>query len=216
MRIQTLIVIAAMTVFAGCGGSTTPPPPPSGAGGQPAVTLNTLAAGAAQLSGYAYNVDPSQVKVVIYVLTNQWYVQPFVDAPFTDIASDGSWISSTNPLQSIVVLLVNPADYTPAATKITNPALDSGVLAWTEYPPGQVSVSFSGRTWGIKVTGNAESDQFDPGPNFWSNDPSVVSVASVGLHLKITQIQWQLAVRRSLSFGIAWLRHVHGPGELAP
>jgi hypothetical protein len=103
-------------------------------------------------------------------------------------------------------LLVNPANYTPAATEITNPVLDPNVLAWTEYPPGPVSVNFSGRTWGIKVTGTAQSDQFDPGPNFWSNNSSVVNVAADGLHLKITQInsEWQCGevyLLQSLGYG---------------
>jgi uncharacterized repeat protein (TIGR03803 family) len=174
--------------------------------GQPSVTLDTPAAGATQLSGYAYNVDPTQIKVVIYVLTNEWYVQPLIDAPFTNISADGSWTSFTNPWSSIVVLLVNPANYTPAATEITNPALDPNVLAWTVYPSGPVSVSFSGRTWGIKTTGNAAGDQFDPGPNFWSNDPSVVDVAADGLHLKINQINgiWQCGevyLTQSLGYG---------------
>ena len=103
-------------------------------------------------------------------------------------------------------MLVDPANYTPAATEITNPALDPGVLAWTVYPPGPVSVNFSGRTWGIKTTGNVSGDQFDPGPNFWSNDPSVVNVAADGLHLKITQINgmWQCGevyLTQSLGYG---------------
>ncbi|HYM05830.1 MAG TPA: hypothetical protein VEU11_04665, partial [Terriglobales bacterium] len=54
--------------------------------------------------------------------------------PFTTIASSGSWQTSTNPWSALVVLLVNPSSYTPAATEITNPALDPGVLAWTIYP----------------------------------------------------------------------------------
>lgn len=172
----------------------------------PAVTLNTPAPGASQLSGYAYNFAPGDA-IVIYVLTNEWYVQPYTDAPFTSISADGSWTSFTNPWQSIVVLLVNPASYTPAATKITNPALDSGVIAWTTYPPGPISLSFSGHTWGIKTTGTAQSDQFDPGPNFFTNDPSVVSVAADGsLHLKINQIngQWQCGevyLLESLGYG---------------
>jgi hypothetical protein len=159
----------------------------------PAVTLNPPSPGASQLSGNAYNVNTSEIKVVIYALTNEWYVQPYADEPFTSISPDGSWSSFTNPWSSLVVLLVNPANYTPAATEITNPGLDPGVLAWTEYPSGPVSVNFSGRTWGIKVTGDVPTDPFDPGPNFWSNDPSVVSVAPDGLHLKITQINgmWQ-------------------------
>ena len=132
-------------------------------------------------------------------------MQPFVDAPFTTIASDGSWTSSTFPWTSIVVLLVDPTQYTPAATKITNPALDAGVLASTSYPAPSV-VSFSGRTWGIKTTGNVGGDQFDPGPNFWSNDPSVVSVVGGELHLKIGQINgnWQCGevyLAQSLGYG---------------
>jgi hypothetical protein len=174
--------------------------------GQPTVTLNTPASGATQLSGYAYNFAPGD-EIVIYVLTNEWYVQPYVDAPFTTISADGSWTSYTHPWQSIVVLLVNPANYTPAATEITNPALDPGVIAWTAYPPGQVSaISFSGRTWGIKTTGTAPGDEFDPGPNFFSDDPSVVSVGADGLHLKINQINglWQCGevyLLESLGYG---------------
>lgn len=173
--------------------------------GEPAVTLNTPTPGATQLSGYAYNFAPGD-EIVIYVLTNQWYVQPYVDAPFTTISPDGSWTSYTHPWQSIVVLLIDPANYTPAPTEITDPALDPGVIAWTEYPLGPVSVSFSGRTWGIKTTGTAQGDQFDPGPNFWSADPSVVNVAADGLHLKITQINgmWQCGevyLLESLGYG---------------
>ena len=174
--------------------------------GAPCVILTTLAPGATQLSGYAYNVDVNTTKVVIYVLTNEWYVQPFVDAPFTNISANGSWTSSTNPWSSIVVLLVNPANYTPQATEITNPALDANVIAYTMYPSGPISVNFSGRTWGIKTTGTVPEDQFDPGPNFWSNDTSVVSVASDVLHLKDNRIngQWQCAevyLTESLGYG---------------
>jgi hypothetical protein len=169
------------------------------------VTLNTPSSGATQLSGHAYNVDPNTTKVVVYALTDQWYVQPTTAAPFTNIAADGSWTASTNPWSSLVVLLVNPADYTPAATEITNPALDPGVLAYTMYPAAPVSLSFSGYTWGIKATGNGY--EFAPGPlNFWSNDPSVVHVAADGLHLKNTQINgmWQCGevyLTHSLGYG---------------
>lgn len=67
-------------------------------------------------------------------------------------------------------------------------------------------MNFSGPTWGIKVTGSVPGDQFDPGPNFWPNDPSVVDVAPDGLHLKITQINgiWQsgeVYLLNSLGYG---------------
>ena len=200
----SLCVSLFLVALPGCGGSGGTNN--NNNGGAPSVTLNTPAPGATQLSGNAYNVDTNTIKVVIYVLTNEWYVQPFVDAPFTNISSDGSWTSSTNPWSSIVVLLVNPANYTPQATEITNPALDANVIAWTVYPAGPISVNFGGYTWGIKTTGNVAGDQFDPGPNFWSNDTSVVNVAADGLHLQDTEISgmWQCGevyLTRSLGYG---------------
>ena len=110
LSIALLLPLAALV---GCSGGASIS---SGGGhdGQPAVTLNTPSAGATQLSGHAYKVDTTTAKVVIYVLTNEWYVQPLADTPFTSISADGSWTSSTNPWTSIVVLLVNPANYFPS------------------------------------------------------------------------------------------------------
>ncbi len=206
-----LLIIATTLTLVRCGGSNNNNTQTMNNGGQnmqaPSVMLNTPSPGASQLSGRVSGVDNSKYKVVIYALTNQWYVQPFADAPYTNIiSSDGSWSSSTNPWQSLVVLLVDPNIYKPAATEITNPALDANVATYTVYPAGPVSVMFSGFTWGIKTTGTAPSDHFDPGPNFWSNDPSVVHVASDGLHLKLSQINgvWQCGevyLTRSLGYG---------------
>ena len=134
--------------------------------GTPSVYLNTPSPGASQLSGHVSGVDPSKYKIVIYALTNEWYVQPYTDAPYTNISPDGSWSSSTNPRESLVVLLVDPNAYVPPTTEITNPALDANVVAYTVYPAGPISVNFSGRTWGIKTTGSTSSDHFDPGPTF--------------------------------------------------
>lgn len=175
--------------------------------GQPVVCLNDPPAGATELSGSALNIDPANAKVVIYALTNQWYVQPTVAAPFTDISAGGSWASSTNPWNSVVVLLVNPATYAPAATQTANPASAPGVLASMQYPAsGPISLDFSGYTWGIKTTDNVPGARLSPGPNFWSSDSSVVNVASDGLHLKIALIdgQWQCAevyLLESLGYG---------------
>ncbi len=82
--------------------------------GQPVITLDTPAPGASQLSGYAYNVDPSTTAVVIYALTNQWYVQPFADAPFTTISADGSGRASrTRGVPSSSCLSIQPPTYRP-------------------------------------------------------------------------------------------------------
>ncbi len=174
-------------------------------GTQPTVTINTPAAGASQISGSTCNA-PANSEIVVYVLTNEWYVQPLADQPFTTISSNGTWTTSTNPWSSIVALLVSPSNYLPQAIEITNPALDANVIAWAQYPAGPISLSFSGYTWGIKTSGNVSGDQFDPGPNFWSNNSSVVNVASDGLHLKISQIggMWQCGevyLTQSLGYG---------------
>ena len=141
----------------------------------------------------------------MYAFTNQWYVQYLADAPFHKISANGTWTSRTHPWIRIEVLLVNSA-YTPQPTETTNPAFDPGVLASTAYPPDP-TLDFSNRTWGIKVTtGGAPGDKFDPGPNYWSNDPSVVNVAADELHLKDTLIdgRWQCGevyLLQSLGYG---------------
>jgi hypothetical protein len=204
-----LVLVAAAGVSA-CGGGDSDVVASVGCssspGGLPIITLNTPVAGANTLSGQVCNANDSADRVVVYALTNEFYEQPLTDAPYTTISSSGTWQSSTNPWNALVVLLVNPASYSPQATEITNPALDPGVLAYTQYPSGQTSVQFSGYTWGIKMTGNASGDQFNPGPNFWSNDPSVVSVQSDGLHLGVQQINnaWQCGevyLTSSLGYG---------------
>lgn len=166
------------------------------------------AAGASLIRGQVYGVDPSRYKVVLWALTNLYYVQPFTFAPFTAILPDGSWGAETHPWNQIVALIVDPLVYSPPPATIAHPSLAPGVLAWTEYPsPGPATIQFSGRTWGIKVTGRASPDQrFDPGPNYWSNDPSVVSVAADRLHLRIRNIggQWvcgEVYLLDSLGFG---------------
>jgi hypothetical protein len=200
------LVIATVLVSAGCDDGRDGGQPSSG--GEPTITITAPPViSSSRISGHVSNADPSKYKVVLYALTNQWYVQPFIAAPYTDISSEGSWGSSTNPWEVIVALLVDPTKYTsPPATNITNPALDANVVASAMYPPGAVSVNFSGYIWGIKMTGNVQSDQFDPGPNFWSNDPSVVSVTSNGLTLKINQIGgiWrcgEVYLTKSLGYG---------------
>jgi len=179
--------------------------------GLPAVTLNTPHAGATELSGFAYNIDPDEDKIVVYGLTDQWHIQPKLSAPFSSIDPEGYWISPSGAWERLVVLVVDPAHYTPAASRLTHPALDPGVIAWTQYPQGPVTVDFSGRTWGIRITGDAPGDASDPGPNFWSGDPSVVNVAPDGLHLKIDRIDdhWQSAevyLLDSLGYGTYTVR----------
>lgn len=184
-----------------------------GSPGEPRVTLTPPSAGASILYGNAYNCDPARTKVVIYALTNVFYVQPTVADPFTNIGSNGAWSNVTNGWDSLVVLLVDPIRFTPAASLFTQPSLQSGVLAFTTYPDnGPVSLQFSGRTFGIKVTGSASpSYRFDPGPNYFTNDPRAVHVDADGLHLKTLLINgtWrctEVHLTESLGFGTYTVR----------
>ncbi len=175
-------------------------------GTTPKITINSSALGAYIVSGTACNIDTATIKVVGFALTNQWYVQPYITSPWTNISSDGTWTVYTHPWDVFVAVLADPAKYSPPSTSITNPALDPNVLAWDMYPPGQATVSFSGYSWGIKSTGSQPTYRFDPGPNFWSSNPSVVSVQGDGLHLKITQLDgnWvcsEVFLQNSLGYG---------------
>jgi len=185
------VAIAAGVLLSGCDGSPTPVGTYTGGvvgnpNLPPTITLDTPATGARQLSGHANNVDASRIKVVIYVLTDMWYIQPLANAPYTNIFSDGSWTSQTNPWNRIVVLLVDSSLFMASPELTHHPSVEQGVLVWTEYPSsGPSTLSFSGYTWSFDVS-NDSNTPFDPGPNYWSNDPSVVHVEADGLHMKIT------------------------------
>lgn len=182
-------LIAACGDGGGAGGGT--PASPCIAGGPPAILLDMPAAGASTLTGDVCNYADPNARVVVFALTNTWYVQPFASSPYT-LPNAGRWSTSTHPWSRVVALLVDASRYTPPATSTAHPALASGVLAWVEYPSsGPIALDFAGRRWGVKQT----AAPFDPGPNLWSNDPTVVGVAGDGLHLRIAQLagRWQSA-----------------------
>ena len=181
------------------------------AAGQPTITLDTPASGTTALSGFAYDIDPAKYKVVVYGLTDRWHIQPDLSAPFNGIDPDGYWTGSANRWERLVVLAVDPALYKPVPSRVSNPVLDPGVLAWAQYPEEPTRVSFSGRDWGLRVTGNVPGDASGPGPNYWSDDPSVVNVGRDGLHLKIARIDdhWQsgeVYLPESLGYGTYTVR----------
>lgn len=148
-----------------------------------APAIRITVAEANRIRGEARNIDAQRIRVVLWALTNQWYVQPYIDSPYTTICGDGSWSNYTHPWYRIVALLVDET-YVPGATRTYHPKNDPGVLAWAEYPSlrNDLPLQFSGRTWDIKL---AESP-FGPGPNYFSDHPDNVFVDQTGrLHLKI-------------------------------
>ncbi len=185
-----------LSLCAGCGGGG------DQASHGPTITIVGLKPGDSEVHGTARGIDPTTAKVVLYAKTDQWYVQPFTDAPFTTIAADGSWHNSTHPWTHLVALLVD-ATYQPVNTSVRHPASAAGILAWDEFPvrTGERTVRFADRTWIVK-----SGDLAGPGPNYFSDSPESVSVDATGLHLTIRQSgdRWltsEVFLPGSLGFG---------------
>jgi hypothetical protein len=96
---------------------TQPGPPGDGGSAQ----MDTIA-------GVARGPDITRYKVVIYAGTDYWYVQPFVDAPFTAINDDGTWEADIHPGSRYVALLVKPS-YRPPAKLLALPKVGGDILA---------------------------------------------------------------------------------------
>lgn len=58
------------------------------------------------ISGRVMGVDPGSYRVVVYAGTDHWYVQPWRNAPFTKIKSDGRWRTGTHLGWEYAALLV--------------------------------------------------------------------------------------------------------------
>jgi len=152
----------------------------------PSISLVDLMAGATTIRGIANNVDASRTAVVLWALTNQYYVQPLISTPFTTICGDGSWSNWTHPWNTMVALLVDRGVYAAGATRIYHPSLDPGVLAWAQFPPRRpgLPLQFAGQAWDAKTS---VPHRFDPGPNYWSDSADNVWVDSQGMHLRIVR-----------------------------
>jgi signal transduction histidine kinase len=114
-----LIVLLA----SGCGASSQPSikittiPPEDKGGGQQLETIGGRVTGAS---------DGQQV--VLYARSGAWYVQPFVETPFTPLNPDGTWSNSTHLGTEYAALLVKP-DYVPPPLTLSLPTAGEGVVA---------------------------------------------------------------------------------------
>lgn len=170
----------------------------------PTIAIVGLAPGAGNISGTANNLDTSKVRVVLWVKTDQWYVQPLIASPWTYVQGNGSWTNWTHPWNRALALLVDPQVYTPGSLRQVHPSTDSGVLAWIEYPGPSVDriIPFSGFYFTVK-----KADLAGPGPNYFSDSTDNVWLGSDGsLHLKVTYRDghWycgEVFLDRSLGYG---------------
>ena len=81
------------------------------------------------ISGEVINASEGQ-RVVVYARSGAWYVQPFVETPFTQVIPDGSWSNSTHLGTEYAALLVQPG-YVPPPLTLSLPNTGDGVIAVT-------------------------------------------------------------------------------------
>lgn len=91
-------------------------------------TVQVLTFGTTRSSGRVTNVDLTQNKVVLYIQTNQYYVQPYTDMKSIWVRNDGYWWSTTFLGSSTARLhaWVVPNSYDPPNTLAAPPA---GIIA---------------------------------------------------------------------------------------
>ena len=65
--------------------------------------------------------------IVLYAHTNDWYVQPTTDDPYTDISSNGSWTNTIKRGHEYAALLVHKG-YRPPAKTATLPHVGGDIL----------------------------------------------------------------------------------------
>jgi len=70
----------------------------------------------------------AEARVVLFARSGEWYVQPFIDQPYTKIQDDFTWSNSTHLGTEYAALLVTPGYVAPAVTSEL-PKADENVLA---------------------------------------------------------------------------------------
>lgn len=69
------------------------------------------------IEGRVEGAKPGQ-RIVLYARSGRWFVQPFTDQPFTSIAADSTWKSSTHLGMEYAALLVDAAYDPPKALDV--------------------------------------------------------------------------------------------------
>ena len=81
------------------------------------------------VEGRVFNARPGQ-RIVLYARSGNWYVQPFIDQPFTNIEPDSTWRNTTHLGTEYAALLVEPEFQPPGETGVL-PAVGGAVSAVT-------------------------------------------------------------------------------------
>jgi hypothetical protein len=206
-RVLRIASVAVAIVAAFTSACTTPT-----TGGTPSITLTDVPraaeGGAQQLAPIAGRVTGAREgqRVVVFAKSGIWWVQPFVAKPFTEIAADGTWNSTTHLGMEYAALLVEPG-YQPPPTIESLPASGGHIVAvvatkgsGSYTPPPPRRLAFSGYDWEVRQT---PSDRGGPndydGRNAWVDEGGL-------LHLLLTERdgRWtsaEVKLTRSLGYG---------------
>jgi hypothetical protein len=79
------------------------------------------------IRGEVKAANPEDYRVVIYALTDKWYVQPYVQEPFATIQWDGKWMTDTHLGRKYAALLVK-RNFTPPSVYSTLPLVGENVM----------------------------------------------------------------------------------------
>ena len=170
--------------------------PPRGGGEDRLETIAGVVSGV--------NSKECDCRIVIYAQTDRYYVQPFVDAPYTELGEDNSFEAEIHLGSRYHALLVKKS-FRAAPTLNALPSVGGEVLAVAsvkadaepkkaaQEPQPTRSVKFAGRDWKVKASGDRA---VGPGPNLFSDHEENVRVDAEGkLRLRITyrEGKWQCA-----------------------
>ncbi len=170
--------------------------PPVGPGGADATGV---------LRGHVIGPHPGQ-RIVLYALgAGTWWIQPVTLHPYTEIAPDGSWRSSTHLGTRYAALLVNPG-FVPSNQLEGLPSESPQISALAAVAPGKLvarvkRLRFSNYDWDVRQIGSDRNGS----PHSYSPDNASVD-AQGSLHLLISRGPdgWncsEIALSRSLGYG---------------
>ena len=197
-----MVVVSALTTT--CTNKTTP--------SKPSITLTQVPdaaeGGEQRMAPIAGRVTGarSNHRVVLFAKSGQWWVQPLVAKPFTEVAADGTWKNETHLGLEYAALLVD-STYQPPPTTESLPEPGGSVIAVVtqkgggSYTPAPKHVlTFSGYDWEVRTTPSDRGGANDyDARNAWVDDHGM-------LHLLLTQRdgRWtsaEIKLTRSLGYG---------------